>query len=187
VTGKPKVSDASMHWDVKHMKTRNKIPTLCTTRLVKKFSVKWRRLGRCRKTQLWRSTRLKTRKLKNVWKRWYFANLVRKSFIRGIGDGTVYVIKERIDVSIPNVKKKGVDWDWKLEVKDVNTIKSLQNVGFVGVVRFVSIIEFAQNVKNVMVEAYVNTINNVVSVKSVEEIKYVNTVNSGQVVKSVGV
>jgi len=34
------------------------------------------------------------KRLKNVWKRWYFANLVRKNFIReGIG-GIVFVIKE---------------------------------------------------------------------------------------------
>ena len=45
-------------------------------------------------------------RLKNVWKRWYFANLVRRSFIRRVVDGTVFAIKELIDVSIPNVKTK---------------------------------------------------------------------------------
>ena len=40
------------------------------------------------------------------WKRRHLANLVRKSFIRRVNIGTVFVIKERIDVSIPNVKKK---------------------------------------------------------------------------------
>ena len=42
-------------------------------------------------------------KLKNVWKRWYFANLVRKSFIRGIGDGTVYVINGLMTAQTLNV------------------------------------------------------------------------------------
>jgi hypothetical protein len=37
-------------------------------------------------------------RLKNVWKRWYFANLVRKSFIRREEHGIVCVIKEQIDV-----------------------------------------------------------------------------------------
>jgi hypothetical protein len=36
---------------------------------------------------------------------------VRKSFIRRVNIGIVCVIKEQIDVSIPNVKKKGLDLD----------------------------------------------------------------------------
>jgi hypothetical protein len=58
-----------------------------------------------------RNTTLKTRKLKKLWKRWYFANLVRKSFIRKVNIGIVCVIKGLIDVQIPNVKKKGLDLD----------------------------------------------------------------------------
>jgi hypothetical protein len=52
----------------------------------------------------WEVPRLKTWKLKNVWKRWYFANLVRKSFIRRVNIGIVCVIKGLIDVQILNVK-----------------------------------------------------------------------------------
>jgi hypothetical protein len=36
------------------------------------------------------------RRLRNVWKRWYFANLVRKSFIRKVETGIVFAIKEQI-------------------------------------------------------------------------------------------
>ena len=45
-------------------------------------------------------------RLKNVWKRWYFANLVRKSFIRKVNIGIVCVIKEQIHVQTLIVKKK---------------------------------------------------------------------------------
>jgi hypothetical protein len=53
-----------------------------------------------------RSTTLKKMRLKNVWKRWYFANLVRKSFIRKeiVVIGIVHVTKGRKDVQTLNVK-----------------------------------------------------------------------------------
>ena len=45
-------------------------------------------------------------RLKNVWKRWYFANLVRKSFIRKGGIGIVFVINAQLDVQTLNAKKR---------------------------------------------------------------------------------
>jgi len=93
---KLRVVDALIPRNVKHMKTRKRIPTLCTTRLVKRFSDKSRRLERSRSLLQLKSIKLKTKKLKNVWKRWYFANLVRKSFIRKVDIGIVFVINVKI-------------------------------------------------------------------------------------------
>jgi hypothetical protein len=47
-------------------------------------------------------------RLKKLWKRWYFANLVRKSFIRRGNIGIVFVIKELDRCSNPECKEEGV-------------------------------------------------------------------------------